>query len=180
MLFDSESKSESAITNLWAPLPCPGPWYLEFELVNSSAFESEPLYVRRTTTNQNPCPSTRTPWHSKSEFECESERFMSETKYESTNTNPSPHIGSPLPRHSGCKSETCIPCPSASHWVRVYVWVNWCKSEQLLSNPSAWPSAPSPIFLVLEQVIGTTLALQLCNCDCLTIERDTVNDGTRF
>ena len=35
-------------------------------------------------------------------------------------------------------------------------------------------------FLVLEQVIGTTLVLQLCSCDCLTIGSETVNDGTRF
>ena len=36
------------------------------------------------------------------------------------------------------------------------------------------------LFLVLEQVIGTTLVLQLCSCDCLTIGSETVNDGTRF
>ena len=36
------------------------------------------------------------------------------------------------------------------------------------------------IFLVLEQVIGTTLVLRLCSCDCLTIGSETVNDGTRF
>ena len=36
------------------------------------------------------------------------------------------------------------------------------------------------IFLVLEQVFGTTLVLQLCSCDCLTIGSETVNDGTHF
>ena len=38
----------------------------------------------------------------------------------------------------------------------------------------------SMIFLVLEQVIGTTLVLRLCSCDCLTIGSETIDDGTRF
>ena len=35
-------------------------------------------------------------------------------------------------------------------------------------------------FFVLEQVIRTTMVLQLCSCDCLTIVSETVIDGTRF